>query len=296
MDHFLSWDWAIFIFYPSPLSKPLIFCISQPQTAPNPTQSGLTPPCSASWEQTWQSHCIHPVVWPKSAMLSKGYYSWAGWNKEQEKGKVSPRVSSRDRRVRWLQADTTCQWQNTPTPECFTAISGRTWFGVELLPVCNFSKQKHRSAYAEAEKGIKLKYYCCFADNLSQQYKLEVRGCPGLPSQSMCQVRLAQIWFSNSCQRFSCQVQRHLFKPVKIPWTGWSQSLGLLPKWMKPPPFGASKCCLPLVCWEQETTHSPLAAAVPLAQPAWLSSSLQEKAWGQPWQHCLVPQDSKATK
>lgn len=186
MDHFLSWDWAVFIFYPSPLSKPLIFCISQLQTAPNTTQSGLTPPCSASWEQKSQSHCICPVVWPKSATLSKGYCSWAVWNKEQEKGKTSPRMSSRDRRIRWLQADNTCQWQNAPTPECFTAISGRTWFGLEVLPVCNSSKQKHWSAYAEAEKGIKLKYYCCFADNLSQQYKLEVRGCPRLPSQGIC--------------------------------------------------------------------------------------------------------------
>lgn len=59
----------------------------------------------------------------------------------------------------------TVGWQNTPTPECFAAISGRTCFGLKMLPVCNFSKQKHWSAYAEAEKGIKLKYYCCFADN-----------------------------------------------------------------------------------------------------------------------------------
>lgn len=152
-DHLLSWDWAIFIFYPSPLSKPLIFWISQLQTAPNATQSGLTPPCSASWEQKSQPHCICPAVWPKPATLSEGHCSWSGWNKEQEKGKASPWVSSRDRRVRWLRPDNTCQRQNTPTPKCFTAIAGRTWFGLEALPVCNFSKQKHLSDYAEAEKG-----------------------------------------------------------------------------------------------------------------------------------------------
>lgn len=57
MDHLLSWDWASFIFYPSPLYKLLIFWISQLQTPPNTTQSGLIPPCLASWEQKSKSHC-----------------------------------------------------------------------------------------------------------------------------------------------------------------------------------------------------------------------------------------------
>lgn len=228
VDHLLSWDWAIFIFYPSPLSKLLIFWISRLQTAPNTTQRGLT-----HLVQHHGNRNHNPIAFTQLFGLHQQHHQRdiaheLGETKSRRKAK---RVSSRERRVRWLQADNTCQWQNIPAPESFTAISSRTWFGLEALPVCNFSKQKHWSACAEAEKGIKLKYYCCFSDKLSQQYKLwlEVGGCPGLPSQSTCEAGLAEICFSNSMPWISCQLQRHLFIPVKIPQTGWGQILGLLP-------------------------------------------------------------------
>lgn len=211
------------------------------------------------------------VVWPKSATLPKGYCSRAGWNKEQEKGKASPWVSSRDRRGRSLQADNTCQWQNTPTPECFTAISGRTWFGLEALPACIFSKQKHWSAYAQAEKRIKLKY-CCFAENLCQQYKLclGVRGCPGLPSRSTCQAGLAQIWFSNSCHEFPAKCRGIYSYLWKYHGLAEARPLVCCPSGWNPHHFGAQSVAFP---WFAESRRQPIAhwlLLCPLpSQPGW---------------------------
>lgn len=234
MDHLLSWDWDIFIFYPYPLSNLLIFWISQLQTAPNTTQSRLTPPSSASWEQKSKSLSIHPAVWPKLATLSKGYCSWAGWNKEQEKGKVRPRVSRRDSRD--MAGSGACR---LPTP-----VSDRT------LPHQNVSLP------FQAALGLVLKHHLSATSqsrNIDQPMLSLRRGW----SSDIAAVLLTICVSSTNCawsQRLpraaqlehvsgwtcsdlvfqlmpwiSCMLQRHLFIPVKTPRTGWSQTLGLLP-------------------------------------------------------------------
>lgn len=219
VNHLLSWDWAIFIFYPYPLPNLLIFWISQSQTALKTIQSGLTPPFFMGRKITIPLHSPSCLAYISNTVKGMLLMNWVKQGAGERQSKPMSIQQGQEGQV-------SVGWQNTPTPECFTAISDRTWFGLKVLPVCNFSKQKHWSACAEAEKGIKLKYHCCFADNLCQQHKLwlGVGGCPGHVSGWTCTDLVFQFmpWIS-------CQVQRHLFILVKIPQSGWSQILGALP-------------------------------------------------------------------